>query len=221
MAWKRWKRASSTAAGSAEALSSSWHVTLPIGLQLPKWWLAGFHKIWLEIRNLLLGHLEPEEVTWPLVLAFWQGLSKTLRHASGTRREVAARTNRCVCSSVRLYRLLKQFADLPRLDFWRLVKQIKSQMSLFRIFPPPLCRTSYRWVVLFSPVEPQCSRSKTTSRPCTLSATGVVASARTYVSPASPSPTPSALSPMGKCQNTQHGRPKAQRRTPQLLMISS
>ena len=34
-------------------------------------------------------------------------------------------------------RLLKQFADLPRLDFWRLVKQIKSQMSLFRIFPPP------------------------------------------------------------------------------------
>ena len=118
-------------------------------------------------------------------------------------------------------RLLKQFADLPRLDFWRLVKQIKSQMSLFRIFPPPLCPTSYRWVVLFSPVEPQCSRSKTASRPCTLSATGVVASARTYVSPASPPPTPSALSPMGKCQNTQHGRPKPQRRTPQLLMISS
>ena len=137
MAWKRWKRASSTAAGSAEALSSSWHVTLPIGLQLPNWWLAGFHKIWLEIRNLLFGHLEPEEVTWPLVLAFWQGLSKTLRHASGTRRQVAARTNRCVCSSMWLYRLLKQFADLPRLDFWRLVKQIKSQMSLFRIFPPP------------------------------------------------------------------------------------
>ena len=69
MAWKRWKRASSTAAGSAEALSSSWHVTLPIGLQLPKWWLAGFHKIWLEIRNLLFGHLEPEEITWPLVVA--------------------------------------------------------------------------------------------------------------------------------------------------------